>query len=218
MSNNTPAESSLPPFDIVRGIPPMYQRQAAEIYYEAFRQKLTPILGEREQAVELLTRSMRPANAFAAVRDERLLGLVGFHYDGQQLIDVRLRTLVETFGWLQGTRRALIGLLVGRTPKRGELLLDGIAVHADARGQGVGSRLFAAIFAFAAEQGCTQIRLDVVDSNPRARQLYERLGFVAAKTARVPFMQPMGFTAVTTMTLDLQKAEGDAHDDAPGSL
>jgi RimJ/RimL family protein N-acetyltransferase len=45
-----------------------------------------------------------------------------------------------------------------------------------------------------------RLRLQVVDTNPRARALYERLGFRAAKTHRVPLVGPlMGFSAYTDM-------------------
>ncbi len=184
---------------IQRGIPADHMRRAAEIYHEAFQQKLQHILGTPEEAIPILEAAMQSDNAFVALLDGVVVGIVGFHYGDQQLLDVKYSALVEKFGILRGSWRAILGLLLSRSPEPGELLLDGIAVHADARGQGVGTRLFDAIFAFAKEANFTRIRLDVVNSNPRARQLYERLGFIATKTEHVPFMQSFGFTASTTM-------------------
>ena len=49
------------------------------------------------------------------------------------------------------------------------------------------------------------VRLDVVDSNPRARRLYEREGFVPVRTVRTPYLQrAMGFAASTTMVRDIR--------------
>ncbi|MFD0385590.1 GNAT family N-acetyltransferase [Streptomyces stramineus] len=78
--------------------------------------------------------------------------------------------------------------------------MDGIAVAPGIRGRGVGSLLIEEVAAVAAEQDCRQIRLDVIDTNPRARALYERLGFTAVRTERTPYLRGlMGFGAVTTM-------------------
>ena len=78
--------------------------------------------------------------------------------------------------------------------------MDGIAVRADQRGQGIGTRLLCGIFDFASTQHFQSIRLDVVDTNPRARQLYERVGFVPTQTHAYPFLHRIvGFSRVTTM-------------------
>ena len=48
--------------------------------------------------------------------------------------------------------------------------------------------------------GIEVIRLEVVDTNPRARSLYEREGYVAVRTEHTPYLRrAMGFGAVTTM-------------------
>jgi ribosomal protein S18 acetylase RimI-like enzyme len=41
--------------------------------------------------------------------------------------------------------------------------------------------LLAEVITFTATHEYRQIRLDVIDTNPRARALYERVGFVAAR-------------------------------------
>jgi ribosomal protein S18 acetylase RimI-like enzyme len=82
--------------------------------------------------------------------------------------------------------------------------MDGIVVHPSARGQGIGTQLLEALFQYAREHGFARVRLDVVDTNPRARQLYERQGFVAVKTRQYPFLRRvLGFAAVTTMIKEL---------------
>jgi ribosomal protein S18 acetylase RimI-like enzyme len=78
--------------------------------------------------------------------------------------------------------------------------MDGIAVDPRIRGRGVGSLLMEEVAAVAVEHDCREIRLDVIDTNPRARALYERRGFTAVKTERTPYLRGLlGFGAVTTM-------------------
>ena len=80
------------------------------------------------------------------------------------------------------------------------VVMDGIAVDPDMRGRGVGSLLIEEVAAVAAEQDCREIRLDVIDTNPRARALYERRGFTAVRTEHTPYLRGLlGFGAVTTM-------------------
>jgi len=64
----------------------------------------------------------------------------------------------------------------------------------------VGSLLIEKVAAVAAEQDCGEIRLDVIDTNPRARSLYERRDLTAIRTERTPYLRELlGFGAVTTM-------------------
>ena len=53
---------------------------------------------------------------------------------------------------------------------------------------------------YAKENDYEKIRLDVIDTNPDARRLYERLGFVAERTNNFEGLRPvLGFGASTTM-------------------
>ncbi len=51
-----------------------------------------------------------------------------------------------------------------------------VAVHPDARGMGVGTKLLEYVKAEADEMGCSKITLEVREDNP-AKRLYEREGF-----------------------------------------
>lgn len=59
----------------------------------------------------------------------------------------------------------------------GEYYLDSVGVHPDFRGRGIGSKLFEAQIARAAEQGHSRVGLIVDVDKPEAEALYERLGF-----------------------------------------
>ena len=59
----------------------------------------------------------------------------------------------------------------------GTVWLEAAAVARPMQGQGIGTRLVGAAEALAAERGYAAVELGVEDSNPRARRLYERLGY-----------------------------------------
>ena len=86
--------------------------------------------------------------------------------------------------------------------------MDGIFVAAAARGQGVGSALLAEIKNHAVTQGYQNVRLDVIDTNPQARALYGRNGFVAQSETDIdPFRHLFGFRKATTMLCPVQRTE-----------
>lgn len=59
----------------------------------------------------------------------------------------------------------------------GEWYLDSLVTHQAYRGQGIGKELLEAAFVKAKESGMSVIGLNVDLGNPRAKALYERMGF-----------------------------------------
>lgn len=110
------------------------------------------------------------------------------------------RLLLTHLGFIRGNWAAVIFSLYERTPLPGELVIDGLAVRSDVRGQGVGTKLLEAIVQYAAQKAFPTIRLDVIDINDGARRLYERFGFVATGTEYFEYLRwLLGFGGSTTM-------------------
>lgn len=188
-------------FNILPALPDALRAETADLYLEAFWPKFAPILRhDRARAVQLFAPTLRRDRAIVAVDGDRLLGLAGFKDKDGAFFDAELSDLQRAYGWLGGLWRGLAFSLFERKPKPDELLMDGIAVRAAARGTGVGTALLEAIEAHARDSGKTTIRLDVVDTNPKARRLYERVGFKPIRTERLGVMRPIfGFAASTEM-------------------
>ncbi|MCX4684349.1 GNAT family N-acetyltransferase [Kitasatospora purpeofusca] len=183
-----------------RGLPAGAERRAAELYWEAFGRKLGPALDPAEKAVPFIAAHLNADRAVCALLDGRLVGLAGYRLGGRGLTGGTAGAVLRAYGHLRGLRRVLLLTLFERRPGAGQLLMDGIAVGPDLRGRGVGSLLIEEVAAVAAEQGFREIRLDVIDTNPRARALYERRGFTAVRTEETPYLRRLlGFGAVTTM-------------------
>ncbi|MEU9033504.1 GNAT family N-acetyltransferase [Streptomyces sp. NPDC048352] len=188
------------PVVVRRGIPAGAERRAAELYWGAFGRKLGPALNPPDKAVAFLASHLNADRAVCAVLDGRLVGLAGYQLGGRALTGGSASAVLNAYGHLRGLHRLLVLALFERHPAPGQLVMDGIAVEAGLRGRGVGSALIEEVAAVAAEQGCRQIRLDVIDTNPRARELYERRGFTAVRTEPTPYLRRLlGFGAVTTM-------------------
>jgi len=77
-------------------------------------------------------------------------------------------------------------------------------VAPEARGSGVGTALLDAIVDEARRRGYAQVRLDVVDTNPRAKALYRHVGFREVKTVRIGLLRHIfRFNASTAMVRDV---------------
>ena len=69
--------------------------------------------------------------------------------------------------------------------KTGELYIEAIAVTEFARGKGIGTKLIDSIIKFANNKGYICITLQVIDTNPRAKELYEKVGFSVIKNSKI---------------------------------
>ncbi|MET9852493.1 GNAT family N-acetyltransferase [Streptomyces sp. NPDC006450] len=195
-----PTEAGTGSVKVRRGVPAGAERRAAELYWEAFGRKLGPALNPPDKAVPFIAAHLNADRAVCALLDGQLVGLAGYQLGGRALTGGSASAVLRAYGHLRGLRRLPLLALFERHPAPGQLVMDGIAVDTALRSRGIGSLLIEEVAAVAAEQRCREIRLDVIDINPRARALYEQRGFTAVRTARTPYLRGLlGFGAVTTM-------------------
>lgn len=197
--------------NVLSHVRPGDEMAATRIYCEALIQKLRPFFGTADAAAEFLAPHLRHDRGVSAVIDGRLVGIAGYRLDGHGLFEPKWRHFRERFS-LMGTAIRVAGLaLLDKEEDEDVLSMDGIAVGQGARGAGVGSALLAEIVAMARRAGKRAVRLDVVDTNPRAKALYLRCGFVEEGRRRLDLLRPVfGFASVTTMRHHLTDAAGSA--------
>ena len=184
---------------IEQALPESARAAAAQLYWEAFGRLLRPALGRSERAIAVLTDGLEPSRAIVALDGDELVGLVGLHYDGRAFTRLGARSLLRHLG-VKAVPRLVPLLLLAARPASTELRIDGIAVRGDRRGAGIGTQLLHEAAGRARSVGIEVVRLEVVDTNPRARSLYEREGYVAVRTEHTPYLRrAMGFGSVTTM-------------------
>ena len=187
-------------FSIERGFPADQRRAVATLYWRAFSGKLGVLMGPDEKGVAFFERVMNPDFALTAVAGGKVLGVAGFKTSDGALAGGGFRDLAAIYGWFGAAWRALLLSMLDRDLTDGSLLMDGICVAKEARGQGVGGALLLAIKEEAQARGQQDVRLDVIDTNPRARALYERQGFVAGETEHLgPLKLLFGFSSSVTM-------------------
>ena len=194
--------------EIRLGVDERHRVAAAGLYLRALHEKLAPFLGAGACAERLLRESLCADRMIVALRHGRLLGVAGFDHEGRGAFMPDFASMWRIFGF-SGPLRLLGMALLERGKSPDVLLMDGLAVVEQARGQGIGSLLLQAVEDHARALGKQAVRLDVIDTNPGARRLYERLGYRAVRTRRLGALKWLfAFSAATEMRKQTIQAKG----------
>nr|WP_254443336.1 bifunctional alpha/beta hydrolase/GNAT family N-acetyltransferase [Ruegeria arenilitoris] len=172
------------------------------MFWQAFAAKLHKVMGPDKKGLVFIEHAINPQFALVA-RDSsnQMLGLAGFKTMDGGLVEGSLSDMAKIYGWFGATWRGLLLSVLERDLQPGVSQMDGIFVAAEARGQGVGTALLSAIKDEARKSGMAEVQLDVIDTNPRAKALYEREGFrVVSKEKTGPFRYLFGFSSATRMS------------------
>jgi ribosomal protein S18 acetylase RimI-like enzyme len=135
--------------------------------------------------------------------DEQPVGVIGLERpNGEHFLSYSWATLRSEFnrwdalwryGWIQFSHWF-------QRPGKNDLRIEAVAVAENMRGQGIGKCLIEHVCRLAMIEGYQGVVLEVVDTNPRARELYERLGFVLRRSDQVGFVtRSAGFAGVNYM-------------------
>ena len=162
-------------------LPEEHRRAAFRLYFNTLIDKFGPVLGDVSSAEKALADDLASDMCLTAIQDGELVGIMSFQTSTRSFIDPSFTAMVRVYGLLGATYR-LFGLAILKyTPARDEVYVDGVAVDAKHRSKGAGSALFDMVERIAIKKEARIISLDVIDTNPRARALYERLGFTAVR-------------------------------------
>jgi len=189
------------------GIPEQYRETAVELYEEAFGKKLGVAIKNKRRRLSLLSSTLILKYAIGAFSDKKLIGIAGIQTpEGSLTSGIGYGDLLSQLGFLRANWAALIFSLYERKPAPMELVMDGISVHSLGRGKGIGTKLLTEIIKLGENEGYRQIRLDVIDINPKAKKLYERVGFEVIKTESYPYLKGLlGFSGSSTMVYNISK-------------
>ncbi len=180
--------------DYTDHLPDEFRMPAIQLYVSGLKDKLMPVLGKAEQAQRVLAKSIAPDQCLIAFYNQKPVGVLSIQTQEKSFWNPTLRLLIEEYGLIGGIYR-LAGLhLLHHKTNIGEWYIDGIVVTKEMRGLGIGSGLLSRLEQMARNKAIGLLSLEVIDTNPRAKLLYERHGFVEnARNSIRPFHLIYGF-------------------------
>jgi ribosomal protein S18 acetylase RimI-like enzyme len=196
--------------EIHLGMPEEMRHQAAVICYEGFRRQMESLGVSQTKGIAILERSLDVELALVALQQDRLVGFVGLQYENRPFFQFQRSHFMQELGWLRGLLIFLLFNLSATVIQPTEMFINVIVVDAAMRGQGIGTSLINAVFEIARQNQFQAVVLDVVDTNPDAQRLYERMGFIPMRTRKYAYLRHLiGSSAVTTMSKRINTSDGD---------
>ena len=183
-------------------LPVGMELSAVSLYLDALRDKLMPIFGDAKRALNILSQNLAPDRCLTALCDQRLVGVLGIQTARGGFLNPALKSLTAEYGLTGGLLRlGQLHLLHHRTGND-EWYVDGIAVVEEMRGVGIGTGLLGFFEDIARKKGIHKLSLEVMNTNQKARALYERLGFTATKQTYLwPFNRLCGFPSESAIEM-----------------
>ena len=187
------------------GLPDNLPLAAATLIYDTFIKKLRYALGPRHIGIRFVAYSLQSEYGLVALHDGEFVGVAGAKTAKGELVQVRLGSWIRTYH-IRTIRSFLIGFpfwYERRGP--GVLTLANLSIVESARGQGIGTQMVKEFMRYGLKQNFRILKLEVINSNVRAKTLFERLGFKTTKYSNIPlpWSHLLGFTGVYEMSYPL---------------
>lgn len=178
--------------------------EVLRIFYEAFEQKITAFIKSKKKAISIYEKSLNTDRIILAVEDKKITGMAGLHYDDKNFTDINYDTLKRYYSPLKSFFMYWGLRLMTPKVQKETVRIDSIAVDKSCRGRGIGTKLIEAVIEFARQNSYGQVLLEVVDTNPKAKVLYERMGFKVKKKVNFYFLtRSAGFSSEYIMVYDI---------------
>ena len=163
---------------IDKNLPENFREEAVRLFLYSFWDKFGGTLKDKEKAKKLIELSMNLENVFYAEENNALLGFVTINsYKDGACVEPKFRDILKIYGVFESILVYLKLLLFRHKSSYGEVYIEFITVSEKTRGMGLGTRLMEEITLYAKKNSYEKLTLLVVASNPKAKILYEKLGF-----------------------------------------
>lgn len=205
--------------EIIDHLPEAHVPAGVRLYYTGLQAKLAPAFGPTDTALAVLPPSIHPERCLTAVSRGQLVGILGIQDARGSFLSPAYSTMVDHYGTISAMYRTFLLALLNSKVAPGDLYLDGICVAPAHQGQGIGAALISAFEHRARDNSFATVSLEVIDTNPRARQLYTRLGYHEVATHSMgPFSRLFGFRTTCRMSKELVIPNIYSHINRSGAL
>ena len=173
--------------EICFGVPTDQRTRTAKIAFEAFGDFINNLLGSKSEIVTLVAAYLRDDRMLVALKGGVVVGCAGLEHSGKGFIKISFREAVRTLGLNAFLIVIFHFVMIFSRASPCQVHVQALAVSEKERGKGIGSKLLEASIDYARSKGFSQVKLEVTDTNPRARRLYERIGFIKTNARNIPY-------------------------------
>jgi ribosomal protein S18 acetylase RimI-like enzyme len=187
------------------GVPKNQGNRVAKIFCEGFNDKIKLMFGNSKKAQKLIASSIQDDRILVALKDNIVVGFAGLQFSNKSYFNPSLNQIIRVYGL--ETIRVFLFLIIDffSKPKSHQLHLDTLAVSIHEQNKGIGSKLIQSTIELAKTEKFSQIKLEVIETNKKAKSLYEKIGFKNVRITRIPypFSYLIGFRSFTEMHYNL---------------
>lgn len=176
--------------------------QMAEILEDGFYLKFSKILGTRDQFRESIKVIINRELCYGYLESNNLKGVAVLKDKTTHPVLYPFNKLRKVLGFFSALKAKIMLYLIFGLDKvdSDTLKLEIISVSKDSRGEGIGHKLLEHVEKYAKDKGFKTLTLDVIDTNPRAKKLYEETGYIEIKyTDTSKMTKNVGFNGIYTM-------------------
>jgi GNAT superfamily N-acetyltransferase len=180
------------------GVPDELRLQVAKLIYDTFVDKFRYTIGPRYKGISFIAASLQSEFGLVAFHEGKFVGVACAKTDKGELFQVRFSTWIRTYH-IRALQSFFIGFPFWYERNEPEVLtLASLSIKKGFRGKGIGTKIVKEFIRYGSAEGFQAVKLAVINSNVRAKELYERLGFKKRKYTSIP--RPwsffLGFTGV----------------------
>ncbi|MCS6831348.1 MAG: GNAT family N-acetyltransferase [Armatimonadota bacterium] len=190
----------------IRAAQPEDAASLARLYVEAFGSKLQWAFGRFADTMPVVVQhllmhdQMRLSESLVAEVDGQVVGMAVLRRDHTHRpawLTVWRLVRPHVKGWRMLAAAFIMTAMCSNLCTPARSYVESLAVDARYRGRGIGTQLLERCIEESRRADKREISLHVVDTNPRAKQLYERMGFRTVRTERFGWVASrwMGFSA-----------------------
>jgi ribosomal protein S18 acetylase RimI-like enzyme len=177
---------------------------AIDVFYYAFKRKIRTLIKSEKKAKAIYKKAINHDRVLYTLVGDKVVGVIGLHYGGRNFMEFKYNDLRQQFNPFTSFFIWFFYKIVSPRATDDVLRIDSVAVDKNSRSMGIGTALIKKVFEMAREKKFNEVILEVVDTNPRAKELYERLGFKEKKLVKYYFLaKPAGFSAEYIMSYKL---------------
>lgn len=171
-----------------------------DILMSAFDKKLLYVIENEEKLKALLKQYINFENAFYCYHDNQIAGVLGFETKDKKFDNIKLRNLISDIGILKTIKTIFVYAPFSLKLNDNEIKIVAIAVDKNKRGLGIGTKILNDFYDYSKKENYKKVFLEVIDTNPKAKKLYEEHNFKDSKFIKANFINKnAGFSGVHVM-------------------